>query len=88
VGMFDRETAAQKWDLVKIVLSQIFNKHTQFGLSFIKFTAAPDPDEPVKIGMFSLRKPLGVTEDEDEDSAQPSRIGAMFAKSMASKSTI
>jgi len=80
---FDRETAAQKWDLVKIVVSQIFNKQTQFGLTFVKFTAAADPDDPPKIGIFSIRKPLGLTNDEDEE--EPSRIGAMFAKSLSKK---
>jgi hypothetical protein len=81
LNTFDRETAAQKWDLVKVAVSQIFNIHTQFGLTFIKFTA----DAPSKIGMFSLRTPLGGITDEEEIEEDPLRIGSMFAKSLANK---
>ncbi|ODM91803.1 DNA repair protein XRCC1, partial [Orchesella cincta] len=59
--------AAQKWDLVKILVSQPFNRHVQYGLTFIKFTAAPDPNEPKKIGIFALRKPLGGVDSDDDD---------------------
>lgn len=84
---FDRETAAQKWDVVKIVVSQIFNKQIQFGLSFVKFTVVGDANAPQKIGAFALRKPLGGLMDEDEDDSQHSRIGAMFAKSIGNKTS-
>jgi len=84
ISSFDREAAAQKWDIVKVVVSQIFNRNVQFGLTFVKFTIVPDPNEPQMIGAFTLRKPLGLM-DEDDDGSQPSRIGAMFAKSIANK---
>lgn len=94
-SQLDRETSAEKWDLVKVVVTQLFNKHTQYGLTFIKLTAAPEPksssDEPKKIGIFSLKKPLvmedelglGFEEEEDEDV----RLGAMFEKSWKTKGT-
>ncbi|XP_030382054.1 DNA repair protein XRCC1 [Scaptodrosophila lebanonensis] len=35
-------TLAEKWKLVKIVCTQPFNKHVQYGLSFIKIHVAPN----------------------------------------------
>ncbi|XP_077999966.1 DNA repair protein XRCC1-like [Glandiceps talaboti] len=52
----------QKWDRVKIVCSQPFNKHITYGLSFIKFhssssaaNAAAGVESSKKIGAFKLR---------------------------------
>lgn len=79
-------SSSQKWDLVKLVVSQPFNKQTQFGLTFAKFTTPPDPDAPVKIGAFTLKKPLNTSDDDLLEDEEPVRIGAMFAKSLANKS--
>ncbi|XP_070535037.1 DNA repair protein XRCC1-like isoform X2 [Ptychodera flava] len=67
----------QKWDRVKIVCTQPFNKTTTFGLSFIKFHSPPSSEESektskttgtAKLGAFTLR-------DESPSKIQP---GSLF----------
>ncbi|XP_033748625.1 DNA repair protein XRCC1-like [Pecten maximus] len=82
VRMFGKEklsktTISEKWDRVKVVCTQPFNKNSGYGLSFIKFHSPPAPgekDEPAvgvkKLGAF-LIKP------EKDDDIQ---MGSAFAK--------
>ncbi|XP_023221324.1 DNA repair protein XRCC1-like [Centruroides sculpturatus] len=72
-----KPTSTEKWDLVKIVCTQPFNKTVQFGLSFIKLHSPPEPiseenDKPVlnRIGSFRIK---------DDDEAELS-VGSWFAK--------
>ena len=48
----------EKWDRVKVVCSQPFNRHVQYGLSFVNFYSADgktnELDTP-KIGNFTIR---------------------------------
>lgn len=80
VNTLSKPIAAQKWDLAKVVVSQPFNKHVQYGLTFIKFVAAPDPNEAPKIGGFALRAPVG-GDDSDDDDLKP---GSLFSKVLKS----
>ncbi|XP_055716733.1 DNA repair protein XRCC1 [Phlebotomus papatasi] len=68
------EVAKEKWDFVKVVCSQPFNAHTQYGLSFITIYS---PEEEVKeesskldtlkspsaLGRFALREESPETDD-------------------------
>ncbi|XP_035677969.1 DNA repair protein XRCC1-like [Branchiostoma floridae] len=69
----------QKWDRVKIVCTQPFNKNVQYGLSFIKFHSPPSGSPqakknptPKKLGKFALKD-----DDDDEDKVT---IGSFFSK--------
>ncbi|CAG7831823.1 unnamed protein product [Allacma fusca] len=77
----DKLVAAQKWDLVKVVCTQEFNTHVQFGLSFINVNVAADPNEKPKIGAFAIRPALGDVEEVTE----PVRMGGLFAKRLQEK---
>lgn len=49
----------EKWDRIKIVCTQPFNKHVQFGISFVTLHSNESklaaPPNPTKIGNFSIR---------------------------------
>lgn len=51
----------EKWDRIKIVCTQPFNRHVQYGLSFITFHSPeckePQPKVQQTIGKFVLRPP-------------------------------
>ncbi|XP_045500114.1 DNA repair protein XRCC1 [Colias croceus] len=85
---------AQRWDRLRVVCSQPYNKHCQYGLSFIHIyspeadgnPAAPitenTTEQPVKAipnRMFALD---GLSSDEDEF-----KPGELFAKHRATEST-
>lgn len=80
-----KTVANEKWDRVKVVCTQPFNKNITYGLSFIKFHSPPensaasttsamattndDLTNPQKIGAFFFRK--------DEDDV---KVGSFFAR--------
>ncbi|XP_077869051.1 DNA repair protein XRCC1-like [Saccoglossus kowalevskii] len=75
----------QNWDRVKIVCTQPFNKHTAFGLSFIKFHSPPLPGEEkspaqattTTLGAFKIRS----------DSPQKITPGLFFKTAKEKKET-
>lgn len=77
---FTESVANQSWDRLKIICSQPFNKHTQYGLSFVKLNGkfdsseniAVSPEKKTSLGKFALKK-----EEKSED--QP-KIGSFFAR--------
>ncbi|XP_065303680.1 DNA repair protein XRCC1 [Dermacentor albipictus] len=82
VRMFGAEKLSQsfvkeKWDRVKIVCTQPFNKSIQYGLAFIKLhspeemTSKAEPSPKASFGNFQLK------EEEDETDLA---VGAWFAK--------
>lgn len=80
-----KPTMMEKWDLVKIVCTQPFNKSVQFGLSFIKLHSPPEavPEEndnitPKQIGNFRIR-------DDDENELS---VGSWFAKRKEKELTV
>lgn len=63
----------EKWDRIKIVCTQPFNKHVQYGLNFIKLHSNDDKIQVLAqntIGKFSLRP-------ESPDNLS---IGSIFSK--------
>lgn len=82
VRMFGSEKLSQsivkeKWDRVKVVCTQPFNKSIQYGLAFIKLHSPEDssskagPSPKATLGSFQLKD-----EEDDADLA----VGAWFAK--------
>jgi len=72
------EVAKEKWDIVKVIATQPFNKHSKYGISFISLTGPPKIEskvEPKKeqvssLGAFKLK-------DESESDIY---IGSYFAR--------
>lgn len=82
VRCFSRDALVQevveaqcKWDLVKIICTQAFNKHVQYGLSFVKLHSPDTKDSndvvssvPHKLfGNFKIRED---SPDSDSESSQ------------------
>lgn len=72
----NKNVACQKWDRIKVICTQPFNKNMQYGLSFITVRALGE--EPTssssrvtKLGSFTLK---------EEDDSDPISIGSMFAR--------
>ncbi len=85
VRMFDetqlnKDIAKEKWDIIKVVCTQPFNKSLKFGLSFINIHSAEEPKvskgqpssemDESRLGAFRLKK-------EDESTTA---IGSLFKK--------
>ncbi|XP_060573725.1 DNA repair protein XRCC1-like [Ruditapes philippinarum] len=88
VRMFDARklsaaVSSQKWDRVKIVCTQPFNKTSTFGLSFIKFHSPSLPGDKgsgegeKKVGFFKLK-----TDDKDDV-----KTGSLFSHRKPETST-
>ncbi|KAK3881758.1 hypothetical protein Pcinc_013840 [Petrolisthes cinctipes] len=76
----NKTVAEQKWDRVKVICTQPFNRNTQYGLSFITIRvpdktgesqASPHTPKVTKLGSFTLR---------DDDDNDPISVGSVFAK--------
>ncbi|KAL8219611.1 UNVERIFIED_CONTAM: hypothetical protein K2H54_028662 [Gekko kuhli] len=74
-----KATAEKKWDRVKIVCTQPYNKSLAYGLSFVRFHSPPENNEihsktsspkVTKLGQFKMK-------DEDSNSASL-KPGALF----------
>uniref|UniRef100_A0A8D0LAH8 X-ray repair cross complementing 1 n=1 Tax=Sphenodon punctatus TaxID=8508 RepID=A0A8D0LAH8_SPHPU len=74
-----KAAAEKKWDRVKIICSQPYNKTLAYGLSFVKFHSPPENDEtPSKTASPKVTK-LGQFKVKDDDSNSISmRPGALF----------
>ena len=84
----NKPAANEKWDRVKIVCEQKFNRLSQFGLSFIKFySPAALADETNQVDL--VKRPAVISEkeydDADETKEEQSQIGSFFAKKQAEK---
>jgi hypothetical protein len=68
--------AEQKWDSVKVVCRQPFNKHVQYGLAFITFHSVIAEDKPAslsnKLGRFLVK--------DDNDELNSVSAGSLFAR--------
>merc|ERR1711874_528588 len=79
----NKDVASEKWDQVKIVCTQPFNKHVRYGLSFVTITgpttsvtttttsSSSGEKKGVKLGAFRLK------EEEGQSSLS---VGSFFAK--------
>ncbi|XP_047664750.1 DNA repair protein XRCC1 isoform X2 [Tachysurus fulvidraco] len=73
-----KSTSQEKWDRVKIVCTQPYNKSIAYGVAFIKFHSPPDNDSPAstppnltKLGQFRLK-------DESQSSGSNLQPGSLF----------
>ncbi|XP_066972964.1 DNA repair protein XRCC1-like isoform X2 [Macrobrachium rosenbergii] len=72
----NKNIAEQKWDRVKVICTQPFNKTLQFGLSFVTVTApsegsANSSPKVIRLGSFTLK---------DEEEEDPISVGSIFAR--------
>lgn len=76
VDALSKSVADQKWDRVKVVCTQPFNKHVQYGLAFITFHSVITDDKPAALGS---RLGRFVVKDDAEE---PNSIsaGSLFAR--------
>uniref|UniRef100_UPI00398F32E4 DNA repair protein XRCC1-like n=1 Tax=Pristiophorus japonicus TaxID=55135 RepID=UPI00398F32E4 len=74
-----KATSSKKWDRVKLVCTQPYNKNLAYGLSFIRFNSTPDDDDKsaspsspkiTKLGQFMVK--------EEEDKANSLKPGSLF----------
>lgn len=74
-----KTTAQEKWDRVKIVCTQPYNKNIAYGLAFVTFHSPPDKNDPpptaspkvTKLGQFRLK-------DESPLSGSSLQPGSLF----------
>ncbi|KAK3515767.1 hypothetical protein QTP70_030465 [Hemibagrus guttatus] len=73
-----KSSSQEKWDRVKIVCTQPYNKSIAYGVAFIKFHSPPDNDTPAatppkltKLGQFRLK-------DESQSSGSNLQPGSLF----------
>ncbi|KAK2844919.1 hypothetical protein Q5P01_011578 [Channa striata] len=78
-NQLQKSTAQEKWDRVKIVCSQPYNKNIAYGLAFVKFHSPPDKNDPspttspklTKLGQFKVK-------DESPSSGPSLQPGSFF----------
>lgn len=79
----------EKWDRLKIVCEQKFNRLNQFGLCFIKLyspsTSDNDTNPSESLNRSSAIQQKVDDEDDDETGKEQSKIGSFFAKKQAEK---
>ncbi|XP_046733414.1 DNA repair protein XRCC1 isoform X2 [Silurus meridionalis] len=75
-----KSTSQEKWDRVKIICTQPYNKNIAYGVAFIKFHSPPDDDAPgstppklTKLGQFRVK-------DESPSSGSNLQPGSLFLK--------
>ncbi|XP_058232715.1 DNA repair protein XRCC1 isoform X2 [Hemibagrus wyckioides] len=73
-----KSSSQEKWDRVKIVCTQPYNKSIAYGVAFIKFHSPPDNNAPAatppkltKLGQFRLK-------DESQSSGSNLQPGSLF----------
>ncbi|KAF6736579.1 DNA repair protein XRCC1 [Oryzias melastigma] len=77
-SQLQKSTAQEKWDRVKIVCSQPYNKNIAYGIAFVKFHSPPDKNDPptsspklTKLGQFRIK-------DESPTSGSSLQPGSLF----------
>lgn len=78
----------EKWDRLKIVCEQKFNRLNPFGLCFIKLNSPSTPSDETNPSE-SLNKSSTILnrldDDDDETGKEQNKIGSFFAKKQAEK---
>ncbi|XP_076066618.1 DNA repair protein XRCC1-like [Oratosquilla oratoria] len=73
----NKNVTSQKWDRIKVVCTQPFNKNIQFGLSFITVqgdeTGKDADTQNIKLGAFTIKP-------EEDESKTSISIGSIFAR--------
>lgn len=75
-----KAVAGQKWDRVKVVCTQPFNKNTQFGLSFIKLYSPPSVNDKTE-NVLSKQLTLGAFVVKSDETSDPIKAGSLFERS-------
>lgn len=77
----------EKWDRLKIVCEQKFNRLNQFGLCFIKLYSPATGDDENNPNSSTNRSSILIRDDDDDDETQKeqNKIGSFFAKKQAEK---
>ena len=83
VRMFSRDKltadlAAERWDRVRIVCTQPFNKHVQYGLSFLALSGQTSGDVQVSVPSTKKQKLGAFTLKEEEPDDEPASLGGLF----------
>jgi hypothetical protein len=77
---------SEKWDRVKIICEQKFNRLNSFGLCFIKlYSPSTLADETNQSESFNKPSVMIDQDDDDETGKEQSKIGSFFAKKQAEK---
>ncbi|KAJ0176346.1 hypothetical protein K1T71_008520 [Dendrolimus kikuchii] len=82
---FTEATRNQKWDRVRVVCSQPYNKHCKFGLSFIQLYEPEGASEPPSAATAVPARLLALdAASSDEDEFRPGQLFATHSQSTAS----
>ncbi|OWF35609.1 DNA repair protein XRCC1 [Mizuhopecten yessoensis] len=81
---FSKTAVSEKWDRVKIVCTQPFNKTSSYGLSFIKFHSPPAAGEKEESTIGAKKLGAFLIKPEKEDDIH---MGSVFAKRSEVKET-
>ena len=76
----------EKWDRLKIICEQKFNRLNQFGLCFIKlYSPSTLADETNQLDILN-KSSVNINDDEDDETEKEQhKIGSFFAKKQAEK---
>ncbi|XP_072106820.1 DNA repair protein XRCC1 isoform X3 [Mobula birostris] len=73
----------KKWDRVKVVCTQPYNKNLPYGLSFIRFHSTPETDEKTPNSCTPKVTKLGQFVVKEEGSTESLRPGSLFFNRVA-----
>lgn len=77
------ECSKEKWNRVKVVCEQKFDRTHPFGLCFIKFYSSPNSDQP----STTIESKSSILDEEDDETRKAqNQIGSFFARKKAEKS--
>jgi len=90
-----KPVAAQKWDRIKLVCTQPFNKNEQYGLSFINLHSPPDDtdgdtaEKAVASPSVTASKRLGrfILKDDSDSEEKKVSSGSLFFKKLQKKAS-
>lgn len=89
-GALIEEVAKEKWDLIKVVCTQPFNKSLKYGLSFVKFhtPASEEKDESVLpvVPVFNSSNPFKFKIREKSPESDNETSASLFARWKQDKS--
>jgi hypothetical protein len=78
----------EKWDRLKIVCDQKFNRLNQFGLCFIKLYSPSTTEDETNQSESLNKSSTMIDDDDDETGKEQHKIGSFFAKKQAEKKSI
>lgn len=75
-----KAAVSKRWDRVKIICTQPYNKNLPYGLCFIRFNSPPEADEKIAGPSAPTVRMLGhfAVKDEDDGSGNTLKPGSLF----------